>query len=249
MNISRAGLYLLSLAAFAPAAEADSIFKGTVLEGPANQVGDWTGTNDLQRKAGLANGQGAIADFFEEAKKDARPLINVTATLNCPGCVAAAAVIGHDEAARTALFQTGLVVSAAQVSPALGLTTIVLLGADRHSGEVGAEQLTVAANNAPSPNLHAAGGRLNPKNLAADCIGRDKNSRNIFALFTNPPPNLSNFVDGDIINFTAPPCKAIVAKGASSLTSARVKKRGGNPISMTSPRFQYVMIGNLIRVC
>lgn len=232
------GLTLASLLIVGQSAWAGSIFDGTPFEGAANAGCRATGTCNLQQKAGLPNVGGAVGNFWERAKKDAGPLVTTITTLNCPGCVVAAGVISGPGAVQDALFTTGVITAAYEISPALGLVAIVILGADKDSGEVGYEQVTIAQDRSvhlPTPKVYS---------INADCLIRDGES--IFALWTGHPPSIDAIRNGDTVNIQSPACKQVVSKGAISLTQARIKKSGGNPINMSKGRFQYVMTGEKI---
>lgn len=215
---------------------AGSIFSGTPFEEVANAVGNATGTNNLQQKLGLPNAGGAVADFFEAAKKNSGPLVTSIVTLNCPGCVLAAGVVSGPGAAMEAVFTTGLVTSAFETSPLLGIATVVILASDRQTGQSGYQQVMVPVANVPATQK--------TYQIAADCIIKDKAHNTIFAVFKNAPANASDIKDGDILNLTAPDCKAFSDPANESMTAVKVKRSGAQAIGMAQGRFTYVMVGS-----
>jgi hypothetical protein len=216
---------------------AGSIFTGTPFEKVADAVGNATGTNDLQRKAGLPNAGGDIANFFEAAKKNSGPLVTAVTTLSCPGCVTAAAVISGNDAAIEAIFTTGIVTAAFQTDPLLGLATVVILASDRESGEAGFQQVVVQTDKV----------KRTPQNfeVKADCVIRDKAHDAYFVLFVTPPSQAENFKNGDTLNVSAPECKNQISDPTNeSVTSVSISRTGGNPIGMSGGRFKYVLVGS-----
>lgn len=214
---------------------AGSIFDNTPFQGVANVVGNATGTNNLQQKLGLPNAGGAVADFFEAAKKNSGPLVTTITTLACPGCVAAAAVVSGPGAAMEAVFTTGLVTAAFDTSPALGIATIVILASDRTSGETGYQQVMIATSDAkPTAKTY---------DVNADCILKDKLHNTFFAVFKSQPANSGEINPGDTVNLKAPECKAFSDPNNESVTSAKIKKTGASPVGMAAGRFTYVLSG------
>jgi hypothetical protein len=219
-----------------PQAYAGSIFDNTPFKGVADAVGNATGTNNLQQKLGLPNAGGDIANFFEAAKKNAGPLVTTITTLNCPGCVAAAAVVSGSGAALEAVFTTGIVTTAFQADPLLGLATVVVLASDKSSGETGFQQVVVQTEKKEKSK--------NTYTLSADCIIRDKAHDTYFVLYEKAPDKSHSFVNGDVLVLTAPDCKSKVSDPSNeSVTSVSIIRTGANPLNLSEGRFRYVIVG------
>jgi len=217
-------------------AKSDSIFKNTPFSGAAKWVGDRTGTNNLQQKLGLPNAGGAISNAFEQAKKNSGPLVTTITTLACPGCLVLAGAISGPGAVLDAVFTTGVVTAAFAVDPTLGIASVVVLGADKDSGQVGYQEVPVLTSTAQQPTgtVHS---------VMASCIGVNVAEKRGIVLFANVPPNTDAYKRGDTINATAPNCDAITDNGVQRRTTLSMKLTGKSPIDMTEPRFQYLMLG------
>src|SRR6266536_3265729 len=82
--------------------------------------------------------------------------------------------------------------------------------------------------------------------LPVTCIGSLSNERGGFLLVTNLPEAIDLFKNGDTLVATGPRCPKIAESASESAVTISMKKTGEIPTRLAKPRFQYVILGDIL---
>jgi hypothetical protein len=220
----------------AEVAATGGVFDNASLSTAANWVGDRTGPKrgDVQQKATLPD---ATATQFEQAKRNSAPLATAITTLGCgASCAALASSISGPGAVMDAIYTTGAVVEKESTEDYLYNLTVV--SADKKSGEVGAETVSVTLGTAPPTHRVV--------HMAASCIVQSqRNGSGFVSAFwtTAPSATAPDLHPGDTVSVTAPACGAAFGNGFKTVKQASFLYEGGKPLSLAKPHFEYVAAG------
>jgi formylglycine-generating enzyme required for sulfatase activity len=82
--------------------------------------------------------------------------------------------------------------------------------------------------------------------LFATCIGILSKEKKAFVLLTNTPEAVDQFDNGDTLNVTAPRCPGFGKGTDDSRMTFAIKKTGITQTNMPKPRYQYVIVGDVL---
>ena len=216
------------------AGAAPGLFDNSAFSGAARWVGDRSGTkrNDVQQLASVPDG-GWAATRFDQVKSNGAPLAAAISALNCG---ASCAALSGSPAAVDAIYSTGAILD--KESTEDYLYNLIVVGADKASGEVGAETVSVTVNTEPPTHRVVK--------LAASCIVESKRNGSDFvaAFWTSPPPvSTPDLHAGDTVAVSAPACNAAFGAGMKTVRQASFMYEGGKSFSLAKPHFAFVAVG------
>ncbi len=117
-------------------------------------------------------------------------------------------------------------------------TMLLILASDPGGARTGYDELPIkTVEVAPTERTHT---------LSVTCIGSLSNERSGFLLVTNPPEAIELFKNGDTLVATGPRCPKIAGSASESAVTISMKKTGEIPTHLAKPRFQYVILGDVL---
>jgi hypothetical protein len=227
---------VLAGACAASPALADGIFDSTPLSGAANWVGERTpsGKADLQKLEILSSGD---TTTFENAMHDSAPLAAAIDTLGCAAaCAGLANAVVHPSPLVDVIYTTGAILN--QESTEDYLYNLTIVGADKQSGEVGSETISVTLHTTPPTH--------NMVTLKAACILQSNRNGSGFVTAywtTAPSASAADLHPGDTVSVTAPACHSAFGTAGKSITKAHFMYEGGKTLSLAKPHYQFVAAG------
>jgi hypothetical protein len=212
-------------------AGADGIFDNSSLSNIADWVSDRAGPRkaDVQQKA-----DSAIP--FEQAKSNSASLATAINTLGCAASCAALANSISKPGVIDAVYTSGVIVEKESTEDYLYNLTVV--AADKKSGEVGAETVSVTLGTTPPTHRVV--------HLTASCIVQSQRNGSSFvsAFWTTAPSSKApDLHAGDTVAVTASACHAAFGDGMQTVTHANFMYEGGKTLSLAKPHFEYVAAG------
>jgi formylglycine-generating enzyme required for sulfatase activity len=116
--------------------------------------------------------------------------------------------------------------------------TVVILASDSRTARTEYQEITIEPREAaPTNRIHS---------LSATCIGILSKDKKGFVLLTNTPEAADRFANGDTLNVTGPLCPGFAKGAAESRMTVSIKKTGQIQTKMAMPRFQYVIVGDVL---
>jgi formylglycine-generating enzyme required for sulfatase activity len=117
-------------------------------------------------------------------------------------------------------------------------TMLLIVASDPGGARTGYDELPIkTVEVAPTDRTHT---------LSVTCIGSLSNERNGFLLVTNLPEAIDLFKNGDTLVATGPRCPNIAESASESAVTLSMKKTGEIPTHLAKPRFQYVILGDVL---
>ncbi len=117
-------------------------------------------------------------------------------------------------------------------------TMLLILASDPGGARTGYDELPIKTIEvAPTDRTHP---------LSVTCIGSLSNERSGFLLVTNLPEAIDLFKNGDTLVATGPRCPKIAESASEFAVTLSMKKTGEIPTHLAKPRFQYVILGDVL---